>query len=347
MVSVVTPFYNTADYLAECIESVLAQTYREFEYILLNNCSTDGSLEIAERYARSDPRIRLHTNPNFLTQVQNYNAALELISPESRYTKIVQADDKIFPRCLEEMVAVAESDPLVGIVSSFALRGRKVILDGFPFARGVVSGRELCRCQLLEGRFFFASPTTVMYRSEIVREKKPFYQEGRCFEDTEKCYAVLQAWDFGFVRQVLSFLRDDNESFMLRIRVLDPCWWMLDRLIILRLFGLHFLNEEEFDRRWSEVEWQYLDHLAPYYLFIRNRAFWDFHIRGLQSAGYELSRSRMRLLAARYMFILLTRPRECVSRLAGLFSAAKRRVKLACRRERIRANLRASAASGD
>ena len=52
-VSVVTPFYNTAEYLAECIESVLAQTYTNFEYILVNNKSTDGSREIAERYLKT------------------------------------------------------------------------------------------------------------------------------------------------------------------------------------------------------------------------------------------------------------------------------------------------------
>ena len=58
-VSVVTPFYNTAEYLAECIESVLRQDHANFEYLLADNCSTDGSLEIAERYAAQDARIRV------------------------------------------------------------------------------------------------------------------------------------------------------------------------------------------------------------------------------------------------------------------------------------------------
>ena len=262
LVSVVTPFYNTADYLAECIESVLAQTYREFEYILLNNCSTDGSLEIAERYACSDSRIRLQTNPNFLTQVQNYNAALELISPASQYTKIVQADDSIFPRCLEEMVAIAESDPSVGIVSSFVLRGRKVVMDGFPFTASVVSGRDVCRFQLLREARFFASPTTVMYRSDIVRAKQPFYEEGRYFEDTENCFDLLQDWKFGFVRQVLSFERDDNESIMSRVTALYPNWWMLEHLIVTRQYGPKFLTHDEFERCWYKVEDRYLEGLA-------------------------------------------------------------------------------------
>jgi len=325
LVSVVTPFFNTADYLAECIESVLAQTHRDFEYILLNNCSTDGSLEIAEQYARSDPRIRLHTNPNFLTQTQNYNAALELISPASWYTKIVQADDSIFCRCLEEMVAVAESDPSVGIVSSFAIRGRKVFMDNFPFPGDVVCGRRLCRHQLLTDQRFFASPTTVMYRSSIVRQRRPFYEEGRYFDDTENCFDLLGTWNFGFVRQVLSFLRDDNESIMSSIRALDPQWWMLEKLMILRQFGPRFLSEEEFENRWSEVERRYLDHLVPYLCFVRDRNFWDFHLRGLESVGYELSHQKKLGAAARYLATLMTSPRELLRVIATFVLGLGRR----------------------
>ncbi|HXU61048.1 MAG TPA: glycosyltransferase family A protein, partial [Polyangia bacterium] len=88
LVSVVTPFYNTAEYLDECIQSVLAQTHRNFEYILVDNHSTDGSREIAERWVTRDARVRLEVNPAFVSQVQNYNGALRHISPISKYTKI-------------------------------------------------------------------------------------------------------------------------------------------------------------------------------------------------------------------------------------------------------------------
>ena len=58
-ISVVTPFYNTQKYLAECIESVLRQTYQNWEYILVDNCSSDGSSEIAARYASQCDKIRV------------------------------------------------------------------------------------------------------------------------------------------------------------------------------------------------------------------------------------------------------------------------------------------------
>jgi glycosyltransferase involved in cell wall biosynthesis len=123
-VSVVTPFYNTRDFLADCIESVLRQTYQNWEYVLVDNCSTDGSSEVAAHYASRFPgKIRLIHTESFLSQVQNYNFALSCISPSSRYCKMVQADDWLFPDCIRSMVEVAEGHPTVGIVAAYELEG--------------------------------------------------------------------------------------------------------------------------------------------------------------------------------------------------------------------------------
>ena len=69
-VTILTPVYNGEKYLAECIKSVLAQTYQNWEYIIVNNCSTDRSLEIAEHYAQKDPRIKVRTNTSFVGLVR-------------------------------------------------------------------------------------------------------------------------------------------------------------------------------------------------------------------------------------------------------------------------------------
>src|SRR5699024_3837159 len=96
LVSVLTPVYNGADFLRDCIESVLNQDYENWEYVLVNNKSTDGSLQIMEEYAAKDKRIRIHNNEDFLPQMENLNHSFRQISPVSKYCKVLHADDMLF-----------------------------------------------------------------------------------------------------------------------------------------------------------------------------------------------------------------------------------------------------------
>src|SRR5579862_5518238 len=108
LVSVVTPVYNGEPYLAECIESVLSQSYKNFEYWIVNNCSKDRTLEVALEYAKKDSRVRVHDNQEFVDVISNHNLAFRLISPQAKYCKVVSGDDFIFPECLAQMVELAE-----------------------------------------------------------------------------------------------------------------------------------------------------------------------------------------------------------------------------------------------
>src|SRR4051794_27053545 len=105
LVSIVTPVYNGEPYLAECIESVLAQTYDNWDYTIVDNASTDATPSIAARYAARDPRIR-HLRFDELADVTaNHNRAFESISPASEFCKMLQADYWLYPECLSRMVA--------------------------------------------------------------------------------------------------------------------------------------------------------------------------------------------------------------------------------------------------
>lgn len=286
LVSVVTPFYNTAPYLAECIESVLAQTYPNFEYVLVNNQSTDGSREIALRYAAMDARIKLLENAEFLDQVANYNHALEQIDPASKYCKLVQADDRLFPDCIRLMVVVAERDPRIGLVSSYYRKGQLVKGDGLPPQTWRVPGREACRLMLRHGYFFVGSPTAVLYRADIVRARRPFYAAGRYHEDTEAAYEILLEHDLGFVHEVLSFLRTENESISSAARSFNAI--ILDHLIILELYGANVLGMNELAAACHAARRNYFRFLGRSVLLRRNRAFWSYHRKGLAMMGWHL-----------------------------------------------------------
>lgn len=286
VVSVVTPFYNTARYLRECIESVLNQTYGNLEYILHDNASDDGSSEIAAEYAARDKRIRLIRTEALLPQVPNYNRALTYIGPESRYCKIVQADDWIFPECLDRMVAVAASDSRVGLVSSLRLEGERVRGDGLSYREAVVSGREIARFHLLGHGFLFGSPSTVLVRSEIVRNRRPFFEEGRFQEDTETCYEILKDWDFGYVHQILSYSRVEPDSLNARFTRADA--QLLGALICTRRYGPFFLDPAEFSERWEVRQRRYYRQLASALIELRGAEYWRFHRNGLATEGLSM-----------------------------------------------------------
>lgn len=291
LVSVVTPFYNTAPYLAECIESVLAQAYAPFEYLLVNNKSTDGSRDIAQRYAERDPRIRLIDNVDFVGQVENYNGALLHVDPRAKYVKIVQADDAMFPDGLRLMVEVAERDARIGLVASIYLEGQDPAGGGIPHDVHHLPGREVCRRMLLEKFSPLGSPTTVLYRADIVRARKPFYTLGRLHEDTEVGWEILLEHDFGYVHQICTFMRTDNVSITSGYRDYNPN--ELDYLILLERYGRQVLDYEEFEPRYETAWKNYLGFLGVCLLRGREPKFWQHHERGLATIGRRLDRAEL------------------------------------------------------
>ena len=206
LVSVVTPVYNMGQFLPDCIESVLRQNYKNFEYIIVNNCSTDQTLEIALAYAKKDTRIQVHNNTEFVGVIANHNIAFGLISPNSKYCKVVSADDWIFPDCLAQMVALAEANPSVGLVGSYQISGNSVRWQGFAHPQTVFTGREICRKIFLEGEptFGFGSPSSLLYRADLVRDGEAFYPNPSPHSDTSACFECLKNSDFGFVYQILA-----------------------------------------------------------------------------------------------------------------------------------------------
>lgn len=244
LVSIVTPFYNTARYLGECIESVLRQSYSNFEYILVDNQSTDGGGEIARRYAKTDARVRVLETPEFYSQLANYNYTLRQISKDSRYCKMVQADDWIYGDCVREMVAVGEAHPNVAMIAGYELKGRNVFGCGLYPTQTVMPGRDACRAYLLDGICMFGSPNAVMYRADLVRERHRFYDESHLHADTELAFDLLEGRDFGIVHQVLSYSRIEDGSISGSVSRYTPD--ALDLLIVATRHGRKYLSEDEY-----------------------------------------------------------------------------------------------------
>lgn len=312
LVSVVTPVYNCAEYLSECIESILAQTYQNWEYTIVNNRSTDGTAEIARRYAARDPRIKVFENQEFLRAVQNHNHALRQISPVSKYCKIVFADDWIFPSCLEEMVSLAEEHPSVGIVGAYGLKDREVMWAGLPYPSRLVTGREICRKLFLDRLYVFGSATSLLYRSSIVREHDPFYNESNIHADMEACVSCLRDCDFGFVHQVLTFSRVRPGS--LETVSSDFNSLAAGKLHDLVTYGRNFLTSEEYTACVNRSVGLYYESLVGGMLRGLDSKYWDFHKKKLGELGIRFSIARMLKVAIVKSCMAVLNPRATIEK---------------------------------
>jgi glycosyltransferase involved in cell wall biosynthesis len=315
LVSVLTPVHNGATYLAECIESVLAQSYSNWEYAIVNNRSTDHSLAIAQQYAERDPRIRVVTNCDFVGVMANHNLALKEIASASAYVKFVHADDWLYPECIARMVELAETHPSVGVVGSYGLWGTKVAWDGLPYPSEVVSGREVCRKVLFGmcrpgGFYVFGSPSSIMIRTDCIRKRERLFKEANLHGDMEACIDLLQHADFGFIHQVLTFSRRHREtvtSFADDYQSYFPAG-----IRVLQKYGRTFLSEEEYRTLAGDLWQRYYGYLAHAVLERRDRAFWSYHRQAILQLGHRLNLKRLALatfaIAVGYLNPLPLRP---------------------------------------
>jgi GT2 family glycosyltransferase len=162
-VSVLLPVYDAERYLAEAIESILAQTFSDFELLAIDDGSRDGSLALLEEYARRDPRVRLvcrtHTG-----LVATLNAGLALARGE--LVARMDADDVALPRRLELQVARLDRDPdLVCVGGAYEVidaKGRRIDLVRPPEAP------EQILAAALEGRSPICHPAALYRRERVI-----------------------------------------------------------------------------------------------------------------------------------------------------------------------------------
>lgn len=292
LVSVVTPVYNGEPYLAECISSVLAQSYENWEYIIVNNCSDDRTPEIAEAFAQKDPRITIYNTGELLPIMRNWNFALSKISPQSKYCKIIHADDWLFPQCTKLMVEVAEEYPSVGIVGSYSLKGARVVSDRLPYPSRFLSGREISRLTLMGKVYPFSRPSSLLIRTDVIRKRETFYNESKLHADVEVLYEILRDYDFGFVHQVLTFIREHDNSVSSN-KALPVNMFLLSNLEMLIDFGAEYLTPTEYEQRCKEKFKEYYRFLARSLFRLREKDFWKFHRNGLYNIGHQLSTWRL------------------------------------------------------
>ena len=248
LVSICVPAYNAERWLAEALESALAQTYSEFELVVADNASTDATVELARRF--EDPRIRVETASRTIGAVANHNRAIRLARGD--FIKFLHADDLLLPECVEEMVAVAGDDESISLV--FA--PRRVLLEAVSdpewaerYARPHENFQQLERTndgcslfrELLADGFeenWIGEPSATLFRRQTL-ERVGLLNE-RLFQiaDLELWARLAYGHRVGFVDRVVSVYRHHAESGTVQNARTQREWfdhvWLLEGLLTIR-----------------------------------------------------------------------------------------------------------------
>lgn len=169
-VSVLLTAFNREHYIAPSIESVLAQTFRDFELVIVDDCSTDGTLGVAREYERRDPRVRVVANERNLGDYGNRRKSATLARAE--LLKYHDSDDLMYPHCLAAMVPMLLSEPR----AAFGLSSG-VAWPGGPCPMLLTPRMAYQREYFGEG-LFSCGPAGAIFRAEAFRELGGFIDEG-------------------------------------------------------------------------------------------------------------------------------------------------------------------------
>lgn len=172
-ISVIMSVYNSEKYLDESINSILNQSFKDFEFLIVNDCSTDNSLKIIKKYQKKDNRIKLIDNKKNINLANSLNKCLKIV--RGKYIARMDADDISFPNRLEIQFEYLEKNPEI-----FLIGGSAVVINKYGEKIGSLfkdAGHLKIKNKLLKSNpfihpsIFFRNTKKFFYRGEFKRSQ--------------------------------------------------------------------------------------------------------------------------------------------------------------------------------
>lgn len=264
VISIIVPVYKVEKYLKRCIDSVLGQTFCDFELILVDDGSPDQCGRICETYAEKDGRIiTLHRKNGGLSAARNTGLDWMFANSESSYVTFIDSDDWIHPQYLETLLGTIEKNNAGVSVAGFQRMDEYQDdtidkLDRFP--------EEVMRAEdfFLNHEWNFNYAWGKLYRREYFRHVR--YPEGKNFEDTFTTYKVL------FAGKTVAFIDSPLYYYFYNIEGISHSLWNPSELVVMEGIReqIRFYEENGFSRALEKEKQLYINHYA--YQICRIRA---------------------------------------------------------------------------
>jgi hypothetical protein len=156
----------------------------------------------------------------------------------------------------------------------------------------------------------FGAPTSLLYRSDLIRSVADFYPSASPHADTEACYEYLDRCDFGFVHQIISFERVHPGQTSEKSRLIN--YYIAERLRLLVKYGPRYLAPDAFRERLLDLLRNYHQFLAKNLLKGRDAEFWDYHRSQLRNMGYPVTNGALAAAMVAILADKILNPKQTV-----------------------------------
>lgn len=160
MISIIIPVYNAEKFIAECIESILCQTFNDFELILIDDGSTDSSFSICSNFAQKDNRVKcFHKRNEGVSMTRNYG--IQQASKE--FIVFIDADDTVSPVFLSNLIAYKDADI---VITGYSSKQKNKITATHIFKQSLSNLKD---CAEIDVILAYGSPWGKLFKSEIIK----------------------------------------------------------------------------------------------------------------------------------------------------------------------------------
>lgn len=205
LVSIIIPCYNTSNYIGDCIESILRQTYKEWEAFVIDDCSSDESVKIASEFFKKESRINLIQLNKNVGSAAARNIGIR--ESKGNFIAFIDADDMWLPKKLEIQVEFLLRNPKVGLVATdgFVVDAHSNVL------RRAISQKKVKRGLISAEEFLLGSvpiaTSSVMLRRECLERVGLFHEEYRVTQDFNLWYRISREFHIDIIEEPLFYYR--------------------------------------------------------------------------------------------------------------------------------------------
>lgn len=215
LVSIICHCYNHASFVEECLDSVLNQSYKNIELIIVDDCSSDNSVEVIENWLKKNPEVQFFNNTKNLGITKSFNKTIEFAKGE--FLIDLATDDVLLPNCIEEQISAFNQNPNACLVF-----GNAELIDetgttigfNFPVDNNLnVTDKNLVNTNyesILKGGNCMCSVSSMFKKETFINLGK--YDESLAYEDLDFWLRIAKKYELVFIDKVLVKKRELSHS---------------------------------------------------------------------------------------------------------------------------------------